>query len=150
MFEIEKKGLNEIVIKTANRSIIFDLAQGLMMAELAVGVIEGPGEFEIGEASIRGISVANHTKTIYGVDINGVHIGLIGDFDENLDELGMPDILCTSSVKAIREVSPKLVIATGNVDGMLTELKLDAKLEKKIKIKRPEDLPSVQEVIVLN
>jgi len=150
MFEIEKKGLNEIVIKTANRGIIFDLAQGLMMAELAVGVIEGPGEFEIGEASIRGISVANHTKTIYGVDINGVHIGLIGDFDENLDELGMPDILCTSSVKAIREVSPKLVIATGNVDGMLTELKLDAKLEKKVKIKRPEDLPSVQEVIVLN
>ena len=150
MFEIEKKGLNEIVIKTANRGIIFDLAQGLMMAELAVGVIEGPGEFEIGEASIRGISVANHTKTIYGVDINGVHIGLIGDFDENLDELGMPDILCTSSVKAIREVSPKLVIATGNVDGMLTELKLDAKLEKKVKIKRSEDLPSVQEVIVLN
>lgn len=150
MFEIEKKGLNEIVIKTANRGIIFDLAQGLMMAELAVGVIEGPGEFEIGEASIRGISVANHTKTIYGVDINGVHIGLIGDFDENLDELGMPDILCTSSVKAIREVSPKLVIATGNVDGMLTELKLDVKLEKKVKIKRPEDLPSAQEVIVLN
>ena len=150
MFEIEKKGLNEIVIKTANRGIIFDLTQGLMMAELAVGVIEGPGEFEIGEASIRGISVANHTKTIYGVDINGVRIGLIGDFDENLDELGMPDILCTSSVKAIREVSPKLVIATGNVDGMLTELKLDAKLEKKVKIKRPEDLPSIQEVIVLN
>lgn len=150
MFEIEKKGLNEIVIKTANRGIIFDLTQGLMMAELAVGVIEGPGEFEIGEASIRGISVANHNKTIYGVDINGVRIGLIGDFDENLDELGMPDILCTSSVKAIREVSPKLVIATGNVDGMLTELKLDAKLEKKVKIKRPEDLPSIQEVIVLN
>lgn len=150
MFEIEKKGLNEIIIKTVNRGIIFDLTQGLMMAELAVGVIEGPGEFEIGEASIRGISVANHTKTIYVVDINGVRIGLIGDFDGNLDELGMPDILCTSSVKAIREVSPKLVIATGNVDGMLTELKLDAKLEKKVKIKRPEDLPSVQEVIVLN
>ena len=53
-------------------------------------------------------------------------------------------------MKAVKEISPKLGIATGNVDGMVAELKLSARIEKKIKIKRIEDLPSVQEVVVLN
>jgi hypothetical protein len=67
-----------------------------------------------------------------------------------LDELGISDILCTSSVRAIKEISPKLIIATGNIDGMVSDLKLSAKVEKKIKIKKIEDLPSTQEVIALN
>ena len=120
------------------------------MADLVVGEIAGPGEFEIGEATIRGISVAKHTKTIYDVEVGGVHVGIIGDFDENLDELGISDILCTSSVKAIKNINPKLIVATGNIDGMVTELKLSSRVEKKIKIKKIEDLPAVQEVIALN
>ena len=94
--------------------------------------------------------MAKHTKTIYDVEVGGVHVGIIGDFDENLDELGISDILCTSSVKAIKDINPKLIVATGNIDGMVTELKLSSRVEKKIKIKKIEDLPAVQEVIALN
>ena len=150
MFELESKNPNEITVKTATKNITIDFVDGIIAADLPVGNIEGPGEYEIGEATIRGISVSNHTKTIYDVEVSGVHIGVIGDFDENLDDLGISDILCTSSVKAIKDISPKLIVATGNIDGMVSELKLSAKTEKKIKIKKIEDLPAVQEVIVLN
>lgn len=150
MFEIESKNPNEITIKTATKTVMIDFVNGVIMADLAVGEIAGPGEFEIGEATIRGISVAKHTKIIYDVEVGGVHIGIIGDFDENLDELGISDILCTSSVKAIKDINPKIIVATGNIDGMVTELKLSSRVEKKIKIKKIEDLPAIQEVIALN
>jgi hypothetical protein len=150
MFEIESKNPNEITIKTATKTVTIDFVNGVIMADLAVGEIAGPGEFEIGEATIRGISVAKHAKTIYDVEVGGVHVGIIGDFDENLDELGISDILCTSSVKAIKDINPKIIVATGNIDGMVTELKLSSRVEKKIKIKKIEDLPAVQEVITLN
>ena len=55
----------------------------------------------------------------------------------------------TSSVRAIREIEPKLVVAMGNVDGMVTELKLTARTEKKLKIKNADSLPAVKEVVVL-
>ena len=150
MFEIESKNPNEITIKTSTKTITIDFVNGVIMADLVVGEIAGPGEFEIGEATIRGISVTKHTKTIYDVEVGGVPVGIIGDFDENLDELGISDILCTSSVKAIKDINPKLIVATGNIDGMVTELKLSSRVEKKIKIKKIEDLPAVQEVIALN
>ena len=150
MFEIESKNPNEITIKTATKTVTIDFVNGVIMADLAVGEIAGPGEFEIGEATIRGISVAKHAKTIYDVEVGGVHVGIIGDFDENLDELGISDILCTSAVKAIKDINPKIIVATGNIDGMVTELKLSSRVEKKIKIKKIEDLPAVQEVITLN
>lgn len=150
MFELESKNPNEITIKTISKVITINFINGVIQADLTVGDIVGPGEFEIGEATIRGISVANHTKTIYDVEVGGIHVGIIGDFDENLDDLGIPEILCTSSVKAIKDINPKLIIATGNIDGMVTDLKLSSRAEKKIKIKKIEDLPNMQEVIALN
>ena len=113
-------------------------------------MISGPGEYEIGEVSILGVPVMNNTKTIYDVSVSGVRIGILGDIEEGLDDIGVSDILCTSSVRAIREIGPKLIVATGNVDGMVAELKLSARTEKKLKIKRVEDLPTTQEVVVLN
>ena len=62
----------------------------------------------------------------------------------------MSDILCTSSVRAIREIEPKLVIATGNIDGMVTELKLTARTEKKVKVKNADAWPAAMEVVALN
>jgi hypothetical protein len=50
----------------------------------------------------------------------------------------------------VREISPKLVIAMGNVDGMVTELKLTARTEKKLKVKKADDFPAAMEVVVLN
>ena len=150
MFDIESKKPNYITIKTNTKTINFDLDNSEIDADLKVGKIHGPGEFEIGEATIRGISSKDKTKTVYEVEVGGVKIGIIGDCEDILDELDEPRILCTSSVRAIREVSPRLVVATGNVDGMVTELKLTATTDKHYKVKNADALPVSTEVVVLN
>ncbi|MBR1802001.1 hypothetical protein IJ768_02110 [Candidatus Saccharibacteria bacterium] len=152
MFEIEgTKNPDEIAIKTASKTIVINVAESTISADLPVGVISGPGEFEIGEATIRGIGVGeDKSSTIYDVEVSGVHVGITGGIEDGLDDLGISDVLCTTSVRAVREISPKLVIAMGNVDGMVTELKLTAKTEKKLKVKKIDDLPAAMEVVVLN
>ena len=150
MFELESKSPETITIKTSTKQIMINFVGGTIAADLGVGVISGPGEYEIGEVSILGVPVMNNTKTIYDVSVSGVRISILGDVEEGLDDIGVSDILCTSSVRAIREIGPKLIVATGNVDGMVAELKLSARTEKKLKIKRVEDLPTTQEVVVLN
>lgn len=148
MFEIESKNQDEIIISTKTTTIKFDIADGIIDANLAVGKIQGPGEFEIGDIAIRGIATASQ-KTVYVVEIGGIHIGIIGGIEENLDDI-VADILCTSSVRAIREIEPKLIIAMGNVDGMVADLKLTAHTEKKLKVKNLDSLPATKEVVVLN
>ena len=150
MFELESKSPETITIKTSTKQIAINFVEGTIAADLGVGVISGPGEYEIGEVAILGVPVMNNTKTIYDVSVSGVRIGILGDIEEGLDDIGVSDILCTSSVRAIREIGPKLIVATGNVDGMVAELKLSARTEKKLKVKRVEDLPTTQEVVVLN
>lgn len=168
MFEIESKNPDVITIVTKKTTVNFDVAQFEIDANLEVGKIEGPGEFEIGDLTIRGIAVdatkkekggesasgadgvvVKGDRTIYDVEIGGVHIGILGGIEEGLDELGMIDVLCTTSVRAVRELSPKIVVAMGNVDGMVTELKLSARTEKKLKIKKADDFPATMEVVVL-
>lgn len=151
MFEIESKGPDEVAVIVKGRAIRFDVADGLIDADLEVGKIEGPGEFEIGEAAIRGIATTNG-KTVYDVVIGGVHIGIIGAIEEaiTLDELGVADVLCTSSVRAVREIGPKVVIAMGNIDGMVTELKLAPRADKKYKLKNADSLPASLEVVALS
>lgn len=148
MFEIESKNPDEITIVMKSATIKFNVADAVIDAGLAVGKITGPGEFEIGDATIRGIATESG-KTIYDVEIGGVHTGILGPVEENLDDL-VTDILCTSSVRAIRELEPKLIIAMGNVDGMVADLKLSARTEKKLKIKSLDSLPAAKEVVVLN
>lgn len=148
MFEIESKKPDEIAIITKKTTIKFNLADFTLDANLPVGEIKGPGEFEIGDVGVRGIATPSG-KTIYDVEIGGVHTGIIGGIEENLDDI-VADILCTSSVRAIREIEPKLIISMGNVDGMVSELKLTARTEKKLKIKNADSLPTTKEVVVLN
>ncbi len=148
MFEIESKSQDEITLITKKTTVKFNIAEAVINAGLSVGKITGPGEFEIGDVSIRGIATESG-KTIYDVEIGGVHVGIIGGIEENLDDL-VADILCTSSVRAIRELEPKLIIAMGNVDGMVSELKLSARTEKKLKVKNLDSLPATKEVVVLN
>jgi len=150
MFEIESKNPDEIVITVKGRTIRVNLAEETLDADLEVGKIVGPGEFEIGEAAIRGIS-AGEKQTVYDVVINNVHVGIIGGCEEAavLDELGISDILCTSSVRAVREIEPKMVVAMGNIDGMVTDLKVAARTEKKLKVKSRDSLPATLEVVVL-
>ena len=148
MFEIESKNPDEITIITKKTTITFNIADAVIDAGLAVGKISGPGEFEIGDATIRGIATESG-KTIYDIEVGGVHTGIIGGIEENLDDI-VADILCTSSVRAIREIEPKLIISMGNVDGMVADLKLTARTEKKLKVKNLDSLPATKEVVVLN
>jgi hypothetical protein len=150
MFEIESKDQDTIIISTKTTSIKFDLATESIDAGLEVGKIVGPGEFEIGEVAIRGIAVGGD-KTIYDAVMNNVHVGIIGGIEDAmaLDELGVSDILCTSSVRAVREIEPKLVVAMGNIDGMVMDLKVSARTEKKLKVKSLESLPATLEVVAL-
>ena len=148
MFELESKNQDEIIVSTKQTTIKFNIADASIDAGLAVGKITGPGEFEIGDVSIRGVATESG-KTIYDVEIGGVHTGIIGGIEENLDDI-VADILCTSSVRAIREIEPKLIIAMGNVDAMVTDLKLAARTEKKLKVKNLDSLPVTKEVVVLN
>ena len=148
MFEIESKKPDEIAIITKKTTIKFNLADFTLDANLPVGEIKGPGEFEIGDVGVRGIATPSG-KTIYDVEIGGIHTGIIGGIEENLDDI-VADILCTSSVRAIREIEPKLIISMGNVDGLVSELKLTARTEKKLKIKNADSLPTTKEVVVLN
>lgn len=150
MFEIESKAPDEVTLKTKTANVKFDLVEQTVDGDLPVGKIEGPGEFEIGDMAIRGIQTGE--KTVYDVIIGNVHIGIIGGVEEAmaLDELGVADILCTSSVRAVREIGPKVVIAMGNVDGMVTELKLAPRVEKKYKVKNKESLPMATEVVALS
>lgn len=148
MFELESKNQDEITVSTKTTSIKFNIADAVIDANLSVGKIQGPGEFEIGDISVRGIATESK-KTIYDVGVGGIHIGIIGGIEENLDDI-VSDILCTSSVRAIREIGPKLIIAMGNVDGMVADLKLTARTEKKLKIKNLDSLPTTKEIVVLN
>ena len=148
MFELESRNQDEIIISTKKTSIKFNIADSYLDANLAVGRIEGPGEFEIGDATIRGIATESG-KTIYDVEIGGIHTAIIGGIEEHLDDY-VADILCTSSVRAIRELEPKLIVAMGNIDGMVAELKLTARTEKKLKIKNLDSLPASKEVVVLS
>lgn len=148
MFDIESKSQDEIIITTKKTTIKFNIQNSTIDANLQVGKIEGPGEFEIGDATIRGIATESG-KTIYDAEIGGVHVGILGGIEENLDDI-VADILCTSSIRAIREIEPKLIISMGNVDAMVSELKLSARSEKKLKVKSLDSLPAAKEVVVLN
>ncbi len=150
MFEIECKNPDEIILTTKKTSIKFDVATETIDAKLEVGKIVGPGEFEIGDVAIRGIATEGG-KTVYDAVVGTVHIGIIGGVEEaiTLDELGVADILCTSSVRAVREIDPKVVIVMGNVDGMVTELKATPRAEKKYKLKNADALPTTLDVVAL-
>ena len=148
MFELESKSPDEITVITKKTTVKINIADASIDANLAVGKIEGPGEFEIGDVAIRGIATASG-KTVYDVEIGGIRVGIIGGIEENLDDI-VADILCTSSVRAVREIEPKLIIAMGNVDGMVSELKLTARTEKKLKVKSLDSLPATKEVVMLN
>lgn len=148
MFEIESKNQDEIVFVTKKNTIKINISDSTIDANLPVGKIIGPGEFEIGEATIRGITTESG-KTIYDVEIGGIHTGILGGVEENLDDI-VADILCTSSVRAIREIEPKLIVSMGNVDAMVSDLKLTARMEKKLKVKNLDSLPATKEVVVLN
>lgn len=149
MFEIEQKNNEEITLTTKQTKIIFDVAQSEIRAEMAVGKIAGPGEFEIGDVLIRGIGTPSG-KTVYEAEVAGMKIGILGGVEEGLDEFEVSDVLCTSSVRAVREIGPKMVVAMdSSVERMTAELKQEVGQEKKLKIKNRESLPAEMTIVSL-
>ena len=94
-----------------------------------------PGEYEVGDFSIKGIAAQRHidsTETnkrsvIYKVEVGDIHIAVLGNIapaitDNQLEDLGVIDILiipvggsgytldATSAVNIIRQIEPKIVV----------------------------------------
>lgn len=126
MFDIEYKGANCIAINTKNSSLILDPKLSLVgLKDASVKdkieivteerfkvngdqkvIFDYPGEYEIGDFSIKGVPARRHIDapdepmiaTIYRVQINEVKIAILGNIaaglsDEQLEDLGMIDIL---------------------------------------------------------
>lgn len=145
MFEIELCKSDEMTIRAKEKTVNINVAQAKIEAGLRVGVLEGAGEFEIGDITIGGVSTSEG-KVIYRINIDGVKIGLVCGAvkAEELDELGPIDILGTDNVKVVSIVEPKIVIPMGNMD--FAEIKAEVKVEKKLKIKNSSSLPTLMTI----
>lgn len=165
MFEIEYKGGNTVVITTKKNKLITDPKQSviglkdlsskdaIVLAtedrfatddEAAALRISGPGEYEVGDFSIRGIPMTRHIdtpeqpklSTMYRVEIGDVRIGILGNIDAKLSEdqleaLGLLDILilpvggggytldATSAAQVVRLVEANTVIPVHYADQSL-------------------------------
>ena len=165
MFEIEYKGGNGIVVSSKKAVLNIDPKLSLVglkdiktkdEVELATEVrfrvensdariiIDSPGEYEVGDFTIRGVAAARHIdtaeqeklSTIYRVECSDVKIAVIGNVapvldEEQLEAIGMVDILvlpvggggytldATSAVAIVRQVEPKVVIPVHYADSGL-------------------------------
>lgn len=166
MFEIEYKGGNGLVISTKKASAVIDPKLSLIgLPDMTLGAddveiateprfatsdkkaqlsIEGPGEYEIGPFSVRGVAATRHLDasddekqgTIYRVEVGDARIAVVGNIapglsDEQLEEIGVVDILvvpvggngytldATSATAIVRAIDPKVVIPVSYADATL-------------------------------
>ena len=165
MFDIEYKGGNGVVISTKKLNAVIDPKLSLVglkdlsvkdaleiatEARFATGnkdvqlAIEGPGDYELGPFSVKGIAAVRHLDTsadekiatIYRIEVGDVRIALIGNISSKLDEdqlesLGLVDILilpiggggytldATSAAGLVRQIDPKVIIPTHYADDEL-------------------------------
>jgi hypothetical protein len=165
MFDIEYKGGNGIVISTKKTEMVVNPNLSVVglkplsvkgKVELATEArfvvgdpevlvqIEGPGEYEIGDFSIRGVAAWRHIdtedgekqSTIYRVEVGDVRIALIGNIadklsEDQLEEIGVVDIVIlpvggggltldpSSAAAQVRSIDPKVVIPVHYADGAL-------------------------------
>jgi hypothetical protein len=165
MFDIEYKGGNTIVIATKKTTLVTDPKQSLIgLKDLAIKdavelsteprfalgspgallTLEGPGEYEIGDFSIKGAAATRHIdttadepiSTIYRIEVGEARIGLIGNIaeklsEDQLEELGVLDILiipvggngytldANGAATIARQIDPKVVIPVHYDDNAL-------------------------------
>jgi L-ascorbate metabolism protein UlaG (beta-lactamase superfamily) len=156
MFEVEYKGANAVVLSTKNTTAIFDPKLSIVglkdlsvknVVEIATEdrfairsedarlVIEGPGDYEIGDFSIKGLSAVRHIDaeeaekiaTMYRVEVADISVAVLGNVsakmnEDQLEGLGVVDILvipiggggytldATSATTIVRQIEPKVVI----------------------------------------
>lgn len=162
MFDIEYKGGNSVVIATKNLKLVSDPKLSLIglkdvgvkdAVELATEArfglnssdarltIEGPGEYEVGDFSIRGIAATRHIDTaaepsgttVYRITLGEVRIALLGNISPDLDEdqletIGVVDIVIlpvggggytldgVNAARLVRQIDPKVVIPVHYAD----------------------------------
>lgn len=165
MFDIEYKGGNTVVIATKKTQLIIDpklSTVGLkdlsvkdaieiatetrfaMDGDSAKLHIEGPGEYEVGDASIRGVRALRHldaetaepVSTMYRIEIGELRIALLGNIapklnEDQLEDLGVVDIVilpvggsgytldATSAAAIVRSIDPRVVIPVHYADAAL-------------------------------
>jgi hypothetical protein len=165
MFDIEYKGGNTIVI--TSKKIVLDIdprtsivggkdqktngnvelgteTRFLLNNDDARLVIDGPGEYEVGDFTIRGIAATRHIDTpeqellatVYRLECGDVRLGIIGNVDpslsdDQLEQLGVIDILiipvggggytldATNAAMLIGRIEPKVVIPVHYSDSVL-------------------------------
>ena len=173
MFEIEYKGGNTVVIATKKASLVIDPRLSLvglkdlvvknaielateerfaLNSESARLLIEGPGEYEVADFSIRGTTARRHidteddvpTSTIYRIEVGEARIALLGNIADKLSEdqleaLGVVDIAilpiggggytldATAAATVVRQIDPKVVVPVHYADkGLKYEVPQDA------------------------
>lgn len=173
MFDIEYKGGNSIIVLTKKSKLIADPKLSIVgLKDLAVKsaielaterrflvndadahlVIEGPGEYEIGDFSIHGIPAIRHIdteaseplSTIYRIDVADIRLVLLGNItarlsEEQLEAIGVVDIVVlpiggggytldhVSAASLARQIDPKVVIPIHYADaGVTYEVPQDA------------------------
>ncbi|HEU4715596.1 MAG TPA: MBL fold metallo-hydrolase [Candidatus Saccharimonadales bacterium] len=158
MFDIAYKGGNGVVIATKKSTVVIDPKLSVVglkdyavkdAIELATEprlalnspevklAIEGPGDYEIGDFSITGVSAVRHidteadgkVATIYRLEVGELRIALLGNVapsltDDQLEALGVVDMVilpvggggltldATSAANIVRQIDPKVVIPT--------------------------------------
>ena len=165
MFDIEYKGANNVVFTTKMVKIMSDPALSLVGLKDSLGVqdvevltedrfavnnttprllFSGPGEYEVGDVSLKGIAAWRHIdtesdakkSTIYRLTIGDVRAVIIGNIapklsDSQLEEIGVVDIVvipvggggytldATSAANMVRQLEPKAVIPIHYADSAL-------------------------------
>jgi len=165
MFDIEYKGGNGVSFTTKKATLIVDPAISVVglkdiktkdEIELATEerfvvrntdariIINGPGEYEVGDFTIRGIAARRHLdtendekmSTIYRIECGDVRVCVLGNIDPQLsdeqqEEIGVIDILvvpvggggytldATSASSIVRQLEPKVVVPVHYADPVL-------------------------------
>lgn len=165
MFEIEYKGGNAVVLASKKSSLIVDPKLSLLgLKDIKVKdavellteprfrvedadarvVIESPGEYEVGDFTVRGIAATRHIDTpeaeklatIYRVECGDIRVAILGNIDGKLDDdqlegIGVVDILvlpvggggytldATSATALVHAIEPKVVIPVHYADTRL-------------------------------
>lgn len=165
MFEIEYKGANTVVISTKKTTLVVDPRLSVVgLKDIKIKdevqlvteprfkvenreariIIDGPGEYEVGDFAIRGAAAQRHIDsddsikqgTIYRIECGDVRLGVFGNIsaklsDEQLETIGVVDILIlpiggsgytldpTDAITLIRSIEPKVVIPVHYADSGL-------------------------------
>lgn len=165
MFDIEYKGGNGVIVTTKKTQLVIDPqlsvvglknlavkdavelateARFMVNDETAKLQIEGPGEYEVGDVSIKGVRATRHIDTeadepigtVYRIEAGESRIALIGNIapklsEDQLEEIGVVDILilpvggngytldATSAATLVRSIDPRAVIPVHYADDAL-------------------------------